>query len=95
MVRSDCGQSQACYYPVADGCSAVGVCLEDLPGFAASGCEDKPIYCACDGGCTQTVCSGHDGYLGAPVSRAVDVLAECSNDAGSSLVSLPDGGAQQ
>jgi hypothetical protein len=92
VVGADCGQNQDCYYPIADGCSAVGVCLENLPGPSGTACEDKPVYCGCDGGRTQTVCGGHDGYVAAPVSRAVDTVAACSSSGEPIVVPSSDAG---
>ncbi len=92
-TNSDCGQGQGCYYPIADGCSAKGQCLENPSGAEGSGCELSTVYCACDGRSTERVCDGHDGYVGAPVSRAVATVDACSsNDAGLVLIPLPDGG---
>ncbi|HTA90268.1 MAG TPA: hypothetical protein VK745_11850 [Polyangiaceae bacterium] len=94
MSSADCGRSQNCYYPIADGCSATGVCLEDDGGPLAYGCENTPVYCDCDGGRTETVCGGHDGYVAAPVSRAVDQQSECSMPSTSILVPTGDAGPQ-
>jgi len=86
MSSGDCGTNQACYYPVADGCSATGVCLEGVPGYSAASCESAPLYCGCNGVSVESVCGGHNGYVAAPVSRQVDMAAACS------MPIPPDGG---
>jgi hypothetical protein len=93
---ADCGLYQGCYYPIAAGCSAAGVCLENMTD-AASGCESAPLYCTCDGGRAVSECDGHYGYVEAPVSRSVSQEAACSMpdiDGGPILVPASDGGAQ-
>lgn len=87
---ADCGQSQNCYYPIADGCSASGVCLAEDGGPLGYLCESTPVYCACDGGFTETVCGGHDGYVRAPADHPGD----CAMPPASSSVPPDDAGAQ-
>jgi len=88
-TSADCGLNQGCYYPIANGCSATGVCLEDVPGIASNVCLTGTVYCGCNGQ-TQLVCAGHDGYVEAPVSGTRDSSGSCSG----SLLLNPDGGSQ-
>jgi hypothetical protein len=86
---ADCGLNQECYYRIADGCSAVGVCLEDVPG-QENVCDTFPTkYCACNGGGLRFACGGHDGYIADPVSGTLDSTGSCSGPL------LPDAGAQK
>jgi hypothetical protein len=85
---ADCGLNQGCYFPIADGCSAVGVCLEDNPGHENE-CDTLTTYCACNGGGSRSVCGGHSGYISDPVSGTFVSLGVCSGPL------LPDAGAQK
>lgn len=68
-VDSECGADQACFYLVAAGCTATGVCEDLPPGPACYGESQCP---GCDGGtvcigCPGTPCSAPSGYARAPV----------------------------
>lgn len=88
-VSADCGLGQGCYYPIADGCSATGTCLENIPGIDPNRCETSTTYCECHSGRQQLVCGGHDGYVAAPVSGIKDSTGACS------VFTTPDGGSQK
>jgi hypothetical protein len=93
---ADCGQSQGCYFPVADRCAALGTCIEDTPGAPNLGCDSTMAYCSCDGGIVRS-CGGHVGLANEPISSPVLVGQSCAellSDAGASRAALPEGGAQ-
>jgi hypothetical protein len=62
-TEGTCGTDLVCEYPMADGCSARGVCV---PMKSCGGAGRQPTYCGCDGGSVLGTCDLR-GYVTGPV----------------------------
>lgn len=81
-TSADCAESFGCFFPIADQCSATGVCLAGSPNDPQYSCEVEPQYCECDGRSTETVCGGHDGFLPAPAAFVLAPGKTCADGDG-------------
>jgi hypothetical protein len=66
ITTSDCAGGLLCGYPIAQGCSAQGVCVpEDIRCT-----NDGPVVCGCDGSPVGLACIWGPDYAAAPVVSA-------------------------
>lgn len=81
VVDNDCppvgDQHRACGFPIADGCTARGVCVD----FTSGPCSQSAPLCGCNGELVTT-CGVQSGYVkGGPTNGAtptdVDGSAKC------------------
>jgi sulfatase modifying factor 1 len=76
---SDCASPTRCYFALAEGCSATGVCL--APAASVVGSCKSPSYCSCDGKDVSD-CTSPWPYQPVPVAHGGpcnDAPAPCSS----------------
>jgi hypothetical protein len=77
----DCQSLESCSYPIADGCSAKGVCE---PRFIGGDCSTYAL-CACGGGAPLSPCGFQEGYAPGPTTGANCTPPPPSEDSGACL----------
>lgn len=75
LRSSECTASDICYFPIPQGCTAIGACLPPPP---VGGCR-APIGCGCSGA-DVPVCAPA-GYSPEPLARTTPCPTDASTDA--------------
>jgi hypothetical protein len=66
---NDCASGLSCEYPIAEGCSARGVCLDIQPAPGTATCDSVVVVCGCQHQPVFIHCGEPSGYASSPVAN--------------------------
>jgi hypothetical protein len=75
VTTPDCAAGLLCGYPIAQGCSAQGVCVTEDRGCTNNG----PVVCGCNGDPVGLACIWGPGYAAGPVVSTTPGCAPTSD----------------